>query len=276
MRNFKRRLSLILSIALLCNMAVLAQEDSEPKGPKFIVATTFHFNMDMEDATPKDWKAVEKELFDNVTTKNELIMGTNVLVHYFSADNTEVIFIAAYASWADIEAAQKRSGELVKEAWPDEEKRKEYFKKRNSYYVDLHSDEIYAIGSNGKQMVEKSTEPLVMYVQVSKLASSEGGTQKEFNELSKKYNEEVIQKNDFVKAYYPNYHSWGADRRDFLEAYVFTSLTDIEKSFKKNEELTKAAWPDEAKRKEFFKKMNKYYTGLHSDYIYHTVPELAK
>lgn len=276
MKNSIKKACMVLSLSLLFNFYLIAQEDSEPKEPKFITATTFHWNVDLEDATPEKWKAVEKEFFDNVTAKNEFILGTDVLVHYFTSDNTEVIFVNAFASWGDIEAAQKRSGELIEEAWPDEEKRKEYFKKRNSYYVDLHSDEIYAAGSNAKIMAEKSTEPLVMYVQISKFASPEGGTQKEYEALSKEYNEAIIQKNDLIKAYYPNFHSWGADRRDFLEAYVFTSLADIENSFDKSEELMKANWPDEAKRKEFFKKLNKYYTGLHSDYIYHNVPELVK
>lgn len=276
MKNVNNGAIMALSVVLLLNLSVWAQESSEPKTPKFITATTFHFNMELEDATPKEWQAVEKEFFDKVTSKNEYILGTDVLVHYFTADNTEVVFIAAYGSWADIEAGQKRSSELIKEAWPDEAKRKEYFKKQQSYYVDLHSDEIYAAGSMVKIMTEKPNEPLVMYVQVSKLASPEGGTQKEYDELYKEYNEAVIQKNDLIKAYYPNYHSWGADRRDFLEAYVFTSLGDVEKSFEKNEELVKANWPDEAKRKEYFKKLNKYYTGLHSDYVYHNVPELNK
>jgi hypothetical protein len=276
MKNFKRTLAVLLSIALVTHLPVNAQEDSEPKVPKFVTVTTFHWNLDLEDATPKAWKAVEKEFFDKVTSKNEYILGTDVLVHFFTADNTEVVFVAAYGSWADIEAGQNRSGELIKEAWPDEENRKAYFKKRNSYYDGRHSDEIYAAGSKAKLMTEKPAEPLVMYVQVSKFGSPEGGTQKEYNELSKEYNEEVIQKNEFVKAYYPNFHSWGADRRDFLEAYAFTSFADIENSFNKNEELTKAHWPDEAKRKEFFKKLNRYYTGLHSDYIYHNVPELNK
>lgn len=276
MKNFIKKVCMVLSITLLFSYYLIAQEDAEPKMPKFITATTFHYNMDLEDATPEKWKAVEKKFFDNVTSKNDFILGTDVLVHYFTSDNTEVIFINVFASWGDIEAAQKKSEELIKEAWPDEAKRKEYFKKRNSYYVDLHSDEIYAAGPGAKNLTEKSSEPMVMYIQVSKFASPEGGTLKEYEALSKEYNEAIIQKNDLIKAYYPNYHSWGADRRDFLQAFVFTSLADIEKSFDKTEELEKANWPDEAKRKEFFKKLNKYFTGLHSDYIYHNVPELVK
>ena len=267
---------MILSIALLINMPLIAQEDSEAKTPKFIVATTFHWNMDLEDFSMDEWKATEKEFFNKVTNKNEYILGTDVVMHYFTADNTEITFVATYGSWTDIEAAQKRNGELVKEAWPNEEERQAFFKKKNSVYADEHSDEIYAPGSGHKLITEKSTEPMVIYIQKRKLGSPDDGDQDEYAALTKEYNEAVIQKNDLIKGYFPNYHAWGSDRRDFLEVFAFTSLADVEKSFDKTEELVKAAWPDEAKRKEFFEKLSKYYTGIHSDYIYHNVPELIK
>ena len=271
-----RSTAIALSIAFLFNVSLMAQEESEPKAPKFIVATTFHWNMDGETPSAEDWQATEKEFFDKVTSKNEYILGTGVMVHYFTADNSELIFIATFGSWADIEAGQKRSGELVNEAWPDEEARKAFFKKKNSAYADAHSDEIYVPAPGYKPPAENSGEPMVMYFQKRKLAFPDDGSQEEYAQLEKEYNDAVTQKNDLIKAYYPNYHSWGADRRDFLAVSVFSSLADIEKSFEKTGELVNAAWPDEAKRQEFFKKLGKYYTGEHSDYVYHNVPELAK
>jgi hypothetical protein len=276
MKKIMRSTVMILSIAFFFNVSLMAQEDSEPQAPKFIVATTFHWDVVGDTPSQEDWKATEKEFFDKVTSQNEYILGAAVMVHYFTADNSELIFIATYGSWADIEAGQKRSGELINEAWPNEEERKAFFKKRNSAYTDLHSDEIYAPAPGVKVPAENSGETMVMYFQKSKFAFPEDGSQDEYTQLAKEYNDAVTQKNDLIKAYYPNYHSWGADRRDFLEVSVFSSLADIEKSFEKTEELVNAAWPDEAKRKEFFKKSGKYFTGEHSDYIYHSVPELSK
>jgi hypothetical protein len=276
MKKIMRSTAIALSIAFLFNISLMAQEDSEPKAPKFIVATTLHWDLGGDTPSQKDWKATEKEFFDKVTSKNEYILGTGVMVHFFTADNSELIFVASYGSWADIEAGQKRNGELINEAWPDEEERKAFFKKKNSAYSDLHSDEIYVPAPGVKLPTENSGEPMVMYFQKRKFAFPDNGSGDEFTQLEKEYNDAVIQKNDLIKAYYPNYHAWGSDRRDFIEVSVFSSLADIEKSFEKTEELVNAAWPDEAKRKEFFKKSSKYYTGEHSDYVYHNVPELAK
>lgn len=64
-------------------------------------------------------------------------------MHYFNADNTEVIFIATYGSWTDIDAGQKMSGELINEVWPDEAKRKQFLKKLSRYYTGEHSDYVY-------------------------------------------------------------------------------------------------------------------------------------
>jgi len=44
----------------------------------------------------------------------------------------------------------------------------------------------------------------------------------------------------------------------------------------KNGELAKAHWPDENERKDFYARYSRYFTGLHSDYIYQNVPELMK
>jgi len=67
----------------------------------------------------------------------------------------------------------------------------------------------------------------------------------------------------------------GANSRDALEVSVFDNLADIESSFDETANLVKAHWPDENKRKEFFKEYDKLFDG-HGDYIYHNVPELSK
>ena len=92
----------------------------------------------------------------------------------------------------------------------------------------------------------------------------------------KEFNDVVIQKNEFIKAYYPNYHAWGSDRREFLEAFYLSSLADIQASFDRNTELINENWSDETERQEFFDKLGKYFTGKHGDFIYNNVPELVK
>jgi hypothetical protein len=117
---------------------------------------------------------------------------------------------------------------------------------------------------------------MIYYVRVSHLAFPEDGTTEEAQALRKEYADNVINKNNLVKAYYPSRHAWGSDGRDFVEAFVFESLADLEKSMEENQKLVKSHWPDQAQQDAFFDKMDKYYTGWHGDYIYRHVPELSK
>lgn len=68
----------------------------------------------------------------------------------------------------------------------------------------------------------------------------------------KEFNEKVTMKNPFIKDYYPHRYAWGADSRDFMEAFLFDSMADLDKSSDKDDELIKAAWPKETDRKAFF------------------------
>ena len=86
----------------------------------------------------------------------------------------------------------------------------------------------------------------------------------------------VIQKSTLLKGYYPSRHLYGSDSRDFVEVFVYSSLTDLEKAEAENEKLVKAYWPDEVKSKAFFKSMDKYFENWHGDAIYRHVPELRK
>lgn len=253
-------------IALMFIPSLLMAQENEQK-PVFITVTKMHFNL---DSNGSDWLKTEKEFFDKVTSKNDLIVGSHVVTHLYTEDNTEVKFVFIYNNWEDIEKSNSINQELINKAWPDEAKRKEFFDKQAGYYTKKHSDEIYQSMNFGKMPAAKSSKPQLFYARVSTLALD--GKGKGYNEYAKN----VIHKNPFIKAYYPHRHLWGSDARDFVEVFVFDSLSDLEKSTDKNNELIKAAWPDESKRKAFFEEMNKLFTGKHADFIYQNVPELAK
>ena len=263
-------LGLIL-LSILTTANVHAQDET-----RIIVVTTAHWNNHLEDFSMEEWIGVEKEYFDKVINKNELIESSNVLMHYFTADNSEIKFVNVYSSWENIEKAAARNSELAKEAWVDESAREAFFKKQGKYYSNMHSDEIYNSIKGAKFMKEKSTEPLVYYVRVSHLAFPEDGKTEDIVAMMDEYNANVITKNDVIKGYFPSRHYWGSDSRDFVEAFVVESLADVEKALDKNGELAKEHWPDDEKRKEFFTKMGKYFTGWHGDYLYTHVPELSK
>ena len=263
-------LGLIL-LSILTTTTVHAQDES-----RIIVVTTAHWNMHLDDFSMDEWKAVEREYFDKVTMKNDLIESSNVLMHFFTGDNSEIKFVNVYSSWENIDKAADRTSELIKEAWQDEDERKAFFKKQGKYYSNMHSDEIYNSVKGAKFIAEQPTESMVYYVRISHLAFPEDGKTEEIVAMMDEYNANVIAKNDIIKGYFPSRHYWGADSRDFVEAFVVESLGDIEKALDKNGELSKSHWPDDEKRKEFFTKMGKYFTGWHGDYIYSHVPELFK
>ena len=261
------------SIALLCTFFLPAALTAQ-KDPKLLVVVRVHLDP-ASGHSFDEWKAVEKEHFDKVTLKNDLILGSNVLVHFFTNDNSEVLLVSAYHSWDDIEKANEKSGELAKAAWPDSVQRDAFFKKQRSFYTTLHSDEIRSIALNTKPAAA-DTAPLVYYIRTSHFAFPKDGKQPEFRELMKEYNENVIQKNTLLKGYYPSRHFWGADSREFIESFVYASLADMDKAFDTNDALIKAHWPDEKKRKEFFDRLEKYFEDWHGDAIFRNVPELRK
>ncbi len=268
MKTRSTLLGLVLWMTLACVIGN-AQEKEEKAKPVFITMTTLHRSM---DAKAKDWKAAEQEYYDKVTSKNDLIIGSEILTHYYTEDNSEVILVSVYKTWEDIEKAGDVSDELAKKAWPDEKARTAFFEKYNKFYTPVHSDEIYqSITSIGEIPYKDQTKkPMIIYIRKSQMnMAGKGKNVKEFNE-------KITFKDPYIKAYYPFRHSWGANSTDFMEAFFFDSLADLEKSGEKIDELIKSTWPNDKDADAFFDELEKSFTGKHSDYIYRNVPSLSK
>jgi hypothetical protein len=262
-------------LCLILPSTIPAQDQQQaPARPQYITVTTMHWNMDYEDFDMDTWKAVEKEYFDKVTSKNELVMVAGYYTHRFTADSRELLSVTGYANWEDIDKATARNQELAKEGWPDDEERKTYFKKRNAYYADFHSDEIYAPMDNAIPHDRKST-PIVL-IRRNHFKFSDGVSTEEFNTHHKNIVDNVIQKNEYLKGYYPNAHVWGADRTENVEAFFVASMADLDAMFDKNEELINEKWPTDEDKDKMLEGQDKYYTGVHGDYIYTVVTELVK
>ena len=258
----------MLIFTFLLSVNIYAQED--PK-PVYITITTMYRNL---DADGKDWRKTEQEYYDKVTSKNDLIIGSEILTHYFTANSAEILHVSVYKNWEDIEKSGDVSDELIKKAWPDETARKAFFDKQRSFYTTVHSDEIYtSLPTIGyKELKTTSKEPMIVYLRKSQLSMNGQGQGKNMKE----FNDKVTMKNPFIKAYYPHRHAWGSDSREFVEAFLFDSMSDMEKSSDKDDELIKAAWPKEADKKAFFDELKKSFTGLHGDYVYHNEPTMSK
>ena len=269
-------MKIIFLAAIFGFLLVSSPTQAQAEKNYLVTVTKLHWNMNLENFSMDEWIAVEKEYLDKVVKKNEFIIGQEILMHNFTADNTELLLVTTYDNWDAIEKANDRSDELEKAAWPDEKARKAYFEKRSKYYAHNHSDEIYATMTGAKLPSGNFDKDVLYYVRVSHFAYPKDGSEKEFNELRKQYFDAVTSKNDLIKAYFPNRHAWGADNTQFTEVFVVESLADLDSALNKNRELFKAAWNTEAKQKEFGDKFGKYTTGVHGDYIYKLVHQLTK
>ena len=103
---------------------------------------TWYMVPGLDSTAQAERNAILKEYFEKVDKKNEFIMHQWSMNHYYTDDSREYIVVTEYASWADIDKANDRSGELERQAWPDVQKRKDFMKKMNSYFTN-HKDAIY-------------------------------------------------------------------------------------------------------------------------------------
>ncbi len=252
--------ALVVLLLLLSPCSIFAQDEA-PKRPEYISVTQMFWNKNYK-ASPDEWKAIEKEYKEKVTNKNEYIVNAGYYTHLFTDNSNEVMYVQSYPNWEALDKAADRNAELEKEAWPDEDTRKAFLKKMNSAYSKFHSDEIYATMSGAKLMEKAPEKDMVLYLRQNTMAFPEDGTLEEFKTLRKKLLENVIYKNEFIKAYYPSIHAWGADKRDMNEAVIMESLADLHKMFDRNTELMKDAFTED-ERKAFGK-----YFKRHGDYLY--------
>ncbi len=268
------RIIIFFAIVLFSmNQVALAQE--EQKRPAYVVVTTMHWNMDMEDFDMDTWKAVEKERLDKVVRKNEHIMNSHIFLHRFTPDNTELLLVQTYENWNDIHDAAARSSELAKEAWPDQKKRNEFFDKYMSYYSPNHSDEIYAVMDGAKLLEAIPDKDMILYVRKGHWAYPEDGSGDEWRQMREDFGK-MVNANQYVKGYYPHEHYYGADRTEFVEAFWLDSMDDLDNMLERMGELWREHNPDEKAREEKGKRNAKYFTGVHGDYIYNYVAGLSK
>jgi hypothetical protein len=270
MKTIKRIIKGLLILVFLSSNLVISQNQE-----LFVKVKTMHWNMDLPDFSMDDWKTLEMEYYDKVTMKNEYILSSTVLQHHFTGDSSEILFITVFSSWNHIDLATKRTEELMEAAWPDEDDRKAFLKKQSKFYANEHSDEIYRSIAVPKAL-EETDLPLLYYVRTSYYAFPENGNEEEFESLLNEYNNVVTNNNEYYKAYYPMMHFYGADRSEFLEVFCAETLAGLEKGIAKQGELFREHWSEQKAQDEYNDKYGKYLTGIHSDRIYSSVPDLYK
>ena len=84
MKTIKQTFLIAVFGMLLWSNSSIAQEEKS----YLITVTKVHWNMDLKNFNFDEWKATEKEYLDKVVKKNPLIINQEILLHYFTADNT--------------------------------------------------------------------------------------------------------------------------------------------------------------------------------------------
>ena len=103
-----------------------------------------HFNFP-DDGSNKEFDELRKGYLDNIVHKNEYIQGYYPNSHAYGSDGTEYIEAYYLNSLADLDKMFNRSDELAKEAWPDDDKRKERGKSIGKYFTGVHGDFVYSV-----------------------------------------------------------------------------------------------------------------------------------
>lgn len=267
---------LVFMLAICVSTNFYSQEEAKESSqqefkPVYITMTTTHWNDDPETDF-SGWLDTEKEYFEKVIKKNDLVMSSGVYTHYFTPDNSEIVMVNVYKNWADIEKAEEINQKLIEEAWPEEKDRQAFFEKQRGYYKPDHKDEIYLSMPFMIPEADNSGESRIYYIRSSELAMNGNGKPEKFKE----HFEKVTKKSKRLKGYYTHRHLWGSNSREMAEVFVFDKLGDIEDFFDEEQEIVNSTWADEEERNTFFKDLNSNFTGKHADYVYRSVPELQK
>lgn len=128
----------ILAVSLLMNPGLFAQEEEQAR---YYTVTTWKVDIP-DDGSRAEFNQMMEEWAEKITRKNSKISNEWVMRHQSGSDSRDLVVITEYASWNDIEAAQKEQTKLVEAAWPDKKVRDAHMKKLFRYFVS-HSDEIY-------------------------------------------------------------------------------------------------------------------------------------
>jgi hypothetical protein len=131
--------------------------------------------------------------------------------------------------------------------------------------------------SFGVSSLKAQTNPNhIFHVSTSYMMTGmDSSSRAERDAILQEYHEKVTMKNQYVLHQWTMTHFFTEDSREFVTISEFAAMSDIEKSFDRDDELEKLAWPDAKKRAEFMKKMNGYFT-YHKDAIFNGYPKLVK
>jgi len=146
MRKLYIPLTAVLLFTSLSSSQLLAQDED----PHVFTVTTTEFIFP-DGGSMAEWDSLNTLYMNNVVNKNEHIISQKALRHLWGSNSLDLVYITEYKSFADIEKAQSRNGELFRESWSTLEERRAFNGTLNKYFGNRHSDEIYQEVSNQRK-----------------------------------------------------------------------------------------------------------------------------
>ena len=270
MKTIKKLLLAVLVMVFITPTVSVGQNEGNEDAlkPVYLSITTMKKCKDSE-MNLSEWMDLEKEYYEKITLKNDLIIGSGVYYQYVSPNDSQIKIVNIYNSWEDIEEATKKTDELVIEGWPEEDIRREFFKKQKSYYICDQSNEIYMTTPYESEIVLDSNKPQVFYLKDRKKGDGSDDFEKYYNQVTKR--------NVHVKGFYSHVNKWGeSSSRDAMEVFVYDNFKNVDPSFEENHKLISEHWPPNKKEANaMFKEYTELFSGK-GNFVYTNVPGLSK
>lgn len=141
MNKIKLLLLTFVGIMLFC-MSNISKSFAQAPSSHIFHVNTWYMIPGQDSIVKAERDVILKEYHTKVTMKNEFVLHSSSMTHFFTDDSREYLIVTEYASMGDMEKAFDRDSELERQAWPDVKQRMDYIKKMNSYF-SYHKDAIF-------------------------------------------------------------------------------------------------------------------------------------
>jgi len=259
----------IILLAACLPLLSLAQEAE----PHIYHVATFMMKMP-EGGRASERDSLLKEYFTKVTMKHPGVLHEWNMRHFFTGDSREWVVVDEYKSFKDFAAAQDKFDELEKAAYGDEAGVAAFNAKFRKYFPS-HSDQIFHAIPGIVKNSAPGDKPTIFNLQTWHMVNKAGTKRSVRDSLSRIYHEKVTMKLPEVLSERHMQHYYTADSHEYVILNEVAGLPELDAAINKYDELEKAAWPDENKRKAFLEQFNDFFS-YHSDKLFHSVPGLTK
>ena len=237
------------------------------------------------DGNTQDWFERAEEYYTKMNRLDKNLISFKFLTHRWTGAAKDILQIAEWKSIADADASQASAGDMRRKAWPNDEKRGEFFGAYSKYYTGYHEDVavtelVTSRVKRHKKTLNDNSIVVIMELYLKPMSEVEGGSAAEREALRDEYFEKVINNNDKILSWMELRHYWsgfvGGGDTPIIVVTEYANLEDADNTSINRETILKA-WPDEEERQAFFQKANKYNGWGHKDIgLYNNVVKLNK